>query len=337
MAATTHDEKKNNITQSQEYDEYSETNIYGRTIKDTLKVKLIDFGSYFLIESDLDPLKDENVITILCISDTHGSHQQIKNMPFADILIHGGDFTDTGKLKDIKSYDKWIDNLINDKNEKRYDYSILIGGNHDITLEKDWYNKTGYMRFHRGIKEDIEECNEIIRNNENIIYLENECIEIYGLKFYGSPYQPEFCNWAFNLKRGKLLKDVWNKMYPNNGKDIDILITHTPPKYHGDKTSSGRWVGCDDLIEKILNIKTIKYHIFGHIHNGFGVTKNKNINTIFINASTLDSNYKCTNKPIMFYVKGDRSKNNVKYIKFNNNNNNNNNNDDCKIDSEDKQ
>ena len=65
------------------------------------------------------------------------------------------------------------------------------------------------------------------------------------------------------------------------------------------------WVGCDDLLERLTEVQDIKYHIFGHIHEGYGVTKNKKIKDItFINASTVDVSYRCVNKPIMFYIKG---------------------------------
>ena len=63
--------------------------------------------------------------------------------------------------------------------------------------------------------------------------------------------------------------------------------------------------GCADLLQRITEIKDVKYHIFGHIHEGYGVTQNKKIKDVkFINASTVNIAYYCTHKPIMFYVKG---------------------------------
>ena len=35
-------------------------------------------------------------MTILHISDTHGSHGRLGAMPPADVLVHSGDFTDNG-------------------------------------------------------------------------------------------------------------------------------------------------------------------------------------------------------------------------------------------------
>ena len=59
----------------------------------------------------------------------------------------------------------------------------------------------------------LEDCNEI--NEEpsveemkaeltNCIYLQDSTTQIYGLKIYGTPWQPEFCGWAFNLPRGQV-------------------------------------------------------------------------------------------------------------------------------------
>ena len=44
----------------------------------------------------------------------------------------------------------------------------------------------------------------------NCTYLEDTSTTIYGLKFYGSPWQPEFCGWGFNLKRGRTILDKWD-------------------------------------------------------------------------------------------------------------------------------
>ena len=192
--------------------------------EDVVNVDLIDRGNYYLVPSDLDPKKDKNVIKVLAISDTHSKHSQIKDIPSADILIHGGDFTNTGSLRDIKSYDQWVGDLI--KKKRKYKYSVLIAGNHDITLEEEYYKTTGYKRFHHGNMQKYKECINIAHNGNNV-YLEDKTVELLGIKIYGSPYQPEFCQWAFNMTRGKQLQQEWAKI-PDEG--IDILMTHGPPQ-----------------------------------------------------------------------------------------------------------
>ena len=67
-----------------------------------------------------------------------------------------------------------------------------------------------------------------------------------------------------------------------------------------------RHVGDESLYETILKLKekAPKYHIFGHIHDDYGITKekNNNIDTIFINAAIVTEYYHPKNKPILFYL-----------------------------------
>lgn len=130
----------------------------------------------------------------------------------------------------------------------------------------------------------------------NCTYLEDELIEIYGLKFYGTPWQPEFCRWAFNLTRGQEILDKWN-LIPD---DTDILITHTPPVGFNDLTASGVRAGCVELLSTIQKRVKPKYAIFGHIHESYGVSSDGK--TIFINASTCDINYMPNNPPVVFDI-----------------------------------
>ena len=52
------------------------------------------------------------------------------------------------------------------------------------------------------------------------------------------------------------------------------------------------------LTKEVLNRVKPLYHIFGHIHQGYGKTKKGK--TTFVNASTCTLNYKPTNPPIVF-------------------------------------
>ena len=98
----------------------------------------------------------------------------------------------------------------------------------------------------------------------NCIYLQDSGTRLYGIKIYGTPWQPKFCDWAFNLKRGQELMQKWD-MIPD---DTDILITHTPPVGYGDLCASGVRAGCVDLLTSVQKRIRPKYHIYGHIHEG---------------------------------------------------------------------
>ncbi len=78
-------------------------------------------------------------------------------------------------------------------------------------------------------------------------------------------------------------------------QDIDILITNGPPFGMLDQIENGDHVGCNALLNKVETVQP-KYHIFGHIHEGYGIINAKM--TTFINASLLTEKYVYKNKPI---------------------------------------
>lgn len=203
---------------------------------------------------------------IVCISDTHGKHKELK-LPEGDMIIHAGDISGMGRLHEITNFLAWFVEL-------PYQYKVFIGGNHDYLLEDQ-------PSVFKALIPD------------NLIYLENSEVEIEGLKLWGSPITPRFFDWAFNCDRGEKIKQYWDQI----PIDTDILITHGPPLGQGDKTQRGEMVGCEDLLIKIQEVQP-KYHIFGHIHEGYGITNFKN--TTFINASVLDFNYKLVNPALTF-------------------------------------
>jgi len=206
-------------------------------------------------------------LTCVAISDTHGMYNNI-NAPDGDVLIHAGDITRHGKLSELNDFNDWL-------GEQPHKHKIIIAGNHDWCFERQ-----------------KEACLKILTN---AIYLEDQSIAIEGYIFYGSPWQPEFQNWAFNLQRGKEIQKKWDLIC----NDIDVLITHGPVFGILDEIFSGENVGCEDLLSKVEEIKP-KVHVCGHIHEGYGeVTYH---GTKFINASVTNVRYQTTNAPIVFTI-----------------------------------
>ena len=120
-----------------------------------------------------------------------------------------------------------------------------------------------------------------------MIYLQDSGCTIAGLKIWGSPWQPWFMNWAFNLQRGAELAEKWD-MIPD---DIDILITHGPPRGYGDLAGRHRREGCDDLVEALDRVRPL-LHCFGHIHEDGGVWDRNG--TCIANVSTWECNRAAT-------------------------------------------
>lgn len=209
---------------------------------------------------------------ITLISDTHNKHNQVTaTLPGGDLLLHAGDTTGMGYKHELQQFMKWYNNL-------DYTHKVFIAGNHD------W-----------GFQTEPEMTKELLEFYDKITYLQDNTTEIDGVKIYGSPWQPEFYDWAFNLPRmGWELEQKWSDI----PLDTDILITHGPAWGYLD-TVKGTSVplGCELLTERIKVVKP-KIHVCGHIHTGYGYKFDGD--THFFNAAVLNEQYNFTQKPFTF-------------------------------------
>ena len=202
---------------------------------------------------------------IVCLSDTHNCNEEII-VPDGDILIHAGDSTIRGTQYEVEEFAHWYASL-------PHRYKIFVAGNHDWLFQIE-------NRFARLLV-------------SKFIYLQDSFVIVENLKIYGSPWQPRFFDWAFNLNRGRELAEKWS-LIP---EDTDILITHGPPNGILDQTPQGDFAGCEQLRKRVEEIRP-KAHIFGHIHCGYGTHEEFGVK--FINASTCDESYEPTQPPIVF-------------------------------------
>lgn len=210
---------------------------------------------------------------LVITSDCHGRLQEAE-LPEGDILILAGDVLPNRfsipeqdayfQLNELLSLDHFCGSL-------NFSRVLMIAGNHDWLFEVDKLAS---------------------RKLQHITYLEDSAIEIEGVKFYGSPHQPWFYNWAFNLPRGgKELAHYWS-LIPD---DTDVLITHGPPLGILDQPFGAYdHVGCELLRRRVEEVKP-KVHGFGHIHGSYG--QQRIGDTLFVNASLCSETYKPTNPP----------------------------------------
>jgi len=213
---------------------------------------------------------------IVFISDTHNCNEQIA-VPDGDILIHAGDATINGTAQELIEFVQWFSN-------QPHRHKVFVAGNHDWLFETD-------NRYAR-----------LLLADSNITYLQDTSTEIDGIRIYGSPWQPRFYDWAFNLSRGYELAEKW-KLIPN---DIDILITHGPPYGILDLVARSGWdenTGCEALRERVEEIAwfgKLKFHVFGHIHCGYGIHEEFGIK--FINACICNEQYMPTQPAFVFEI-----------------------------------
>lgn len=220
---------------------------------------------------------------IVFISDTHQRHNDIRlNVTLRSafesnpdtVLVHCGDVCSRGTKSEAQSFLEWYSLL-------PFKSKIFIAGNHDFFFENN-----------------DEEVHQVLEKFPDLIYLNDSGVEIAGTKFWGSPVQPRFYDWAFN--RDNDISKHWD-LIPD---DTDVLITHGPPRGILDWTKRDKInVGCPKLLERIGQLN-LKVHAFGHIHEAFGMHPgtNSKSKTVFINASYLDLSYIPTNYPLIINI-----------------------------------
>ena len=233
---------------------------------------------------------------VTLISDTHSKHRQLSSdLPGGDLLIHAGDFMNSGYSSyEAEEFFNWFDKI------DTYDTKVLIAGNHDRLMENDPEWASGILTGYKTI--------EYLQDEDLVLYYDghNGDFPEDNVRIYGSPWQPEFNNWAFNLPRnGEEMKARWDAI----PTDTDILVTHGPPfGYHDIPGGDSIRVGCEMLRYRVDEIKP-KIHVFGHVHGGYGYYYNGH--THFFNASVLNERYNYINKP--FHFEWDRATNKIKF------------------------
>lgn len=209
---------------------------------------------------------------IIALSDTHGLHNRVQ-VPVGDVLIHAGDWMNSGtRQEELTSFSDWFRSQPHQK-------KIVIAGNHDLMVEKN------RLLVERTFGPDVT-------------YLQDSGCEYLGIKFWGSPYTPEFYNWAFNVPRHKL-QQHWD-LIP---EDTNVLITHGPPwgyldgpyhKHTPQETELADHLGCVYLAYKVERMH-LDAHIFGHLHNFHGKDFDPVNRTSYYNVAICNEQYKAVN------------------------------------------
>jgi Icc-related predicted phosphoesterase len=200
---------------------------------------------------------------IVAVADTHLFHDELV-IPEGDVFIHAGDMCRSGELRELAHAADFIRDLPHAR-------KVVIAGNHDWSF-----------------------MDQSVRARElfaGLDYLQDARVDIGGVSFWGSPWQPEFNAWAFNLPRGAALAEKW-ALIPEG---IDILVTHGPPLGFGDRSSSSGRDGCRDLLDRV-RVVSPKVHLFGHIHEDGGAWQDGS--TWFVNCTT----WECERAPTVIDI-----------------------------------
>lgn len=184
-------------------------------------------------------------IRIVCLSDTHTKTPS--SVPWGDVLIHAGDLANAGTVSEIQAQIDWIASLPH--REK-----IVVAGNHD-----SFFDPSSRAASDAGKSIDWAGVHYLQHSSITLAFPDHNNRQ---LSIYGAPGIPQ-CGgdqFAFQYQRHD---DQWTGKIP---RDIDVLVTHTPPRYHLDLPAG---MGCDHLLNEVWRVRP-RAHIFGHVHAGYG-------------------------------------------------------------------
>ncbi len=171
-----------------------------------------------------------------------------------------------GSAEEVAEFAAWFAGL-------PHPHKVIVAGNHDRLLE-----------------EAPQQGRAMLGKTH---YLQDSGVDLAGLRFWGSPWQPEFGGWAFNLPPGAPLAERWSAI-PG---EIDVLVTHCPPRGILDRIHNGLEIGCPELALAVQE-REPGLHVFGHAHEGAGVLRREG--TWFANAAICDLHYRPVNAPLVF-------------------------------------
>lgn len=165
---------------------------------------------------------------------------------------------------------------------------VMTPGNHD------WQIYRGELTRHQLLSE------------YGIELLVDNWIIINGISIYGTPWSPEFCNWAY-MRSEEDLKLLFDHIPIH----LDILLSHTPPMDLNSKIDScipklyytqPDHIGSSAMYDAIVR-KQPRYAFCGHIHSGDHNEVNIG-NTRCYNVSYVGENYEPTYDIKVIEIKG---------------------------------
>ena len=206
--------------------------------------------------------RGRNSVKICAASDLHGT---LPDIPPCDLLLLGGDLCPVSD-HDIGFQAEWLDTTFRRWLEAIPARKVVgVAGNHDFVFER---------------------CPDLVPGDLPWTYLEDSGVTWEGLRLWGTPWQPWFYNWAFNLYEPSLVAK-WAMIPP----DTDILVLHGPPHGYGDgvpRSGGMDHTGSPSLLRRIEEIAP-RLAIFGHIHEGRGEWQVGR--TTLANVTILDEQY----------------------------------------------
>ena len=207
---------------------------------------------------------------IVCLSDTHNLHRSV-DVPEGDVLVFAGDLTGAGTQPEVVDFLRWFEAL-------PHPSKVMIAGNHDWLFERD----------------PGQAAQLVAKHAPSATYLKDSGALIAGLRFWGSPVQPRFLDWAFNRDRGADIQRHWDLIPANT----EVLVSHGPPRGYLDHVPNIGQEGCANLRATLGKLPELRLSVFGHLHSKGGKMM-MDSGKIFVNASICDERYRPIHRAVM--------------------------------------
>jgi hypothetical protein len=176
---------------------------------------------------------------IVAVADTHMFHADLGILPDGDVLIHAGDLLRGGRLSELREAVAWL-------HAQPHRHKIFVAGNHDWCFVRE-----------------LDAARELL--GPDIVYLEDSGVVLEGVRFWGSPWQPEYNQWAFNLPRA----NHWPRsgVDPRHYRRADYSWTAARRRnVSGMEEREGAPI-CERRSSRVRPV----LHLFGHIHQDGGL------------------------------------------------------------------
>eukprot|EP01062_Namystynia_karyoxenos_P023160 TRINITY_DN18908_c0_g1_i1.p1 TRINITY_DN18908_c0_g1~~TRINITY_DN18908_c0_g1_i1.p1 ORF type:complete len:244 (+),score=56.62 TRINITY_DN18908_c0_g1_i1:88-819(+) len=205
-------------------------------------------------------------VRIVCISDTHGRHRDLK-VPDGDVLIHAGDYTHFGKEEDARDFAAWLA-------EQPHPHKVVVNGNHEQNAP--WVAQApDIFRAHTFLSQGSAVCDCTGQGPGR----PRKLVRVYGTRFCW-PMAAGAPNPYFDMIQ--------------ESDQVDILVAHGPAAGCVD---GGK--GCSALLKCARRLRP-RAVISGHIHHAHGVCSRYGIR--FVNAANCQQGYTIGWEPVVIDI-----------------------------------
>ncbi|KNG87080.1 hypothetical protein ANOM_005694 [Aspergillus nomiae NRRL 13137] len=222
----------------------------------------VNFMRWKLARSQHRPL-----IRVVCVSDTHSQRCDI---PDGDILIHAGDLSLHGSALEIQETVDWLKSLphqckvvISGNSDRFFDFRSRLAEDRLATEPPVENESKSAVQHNRGVSIDWGDIHYLQQASVSLPLCDTSGV-LRQIRVYGAPQIP-VCGGPENAFQYPVDQDAWADTIPAS---TDILVTHTPAKFHGD-WYQGSPEGCPFLLEELWKVRPL-LHVFGHVHTSYG-------------------------------------------------------------------